>query len=232
MSWRKRRLRSLAWPLHELRGALTAIQLGLSLEGAVRKDGLLLQVERARLALDDLDSRLERKRDERDKAELVDINALVLNSTRAWSQLAPCYGARLRASWRVGQVRVRGHAGRLAQALDNVIANALEHGGGDVLVESELVRNRIRIAVADAGEGVAPTARVREAPPRSKRGHGLAITRNAVREHGGQLLFERRGRCAAVVIELPVVELDAAAPARRTTRTLPVQANHGAQRAA
>jgi signal transduction histidine kinase len=111
-----------------------------------------------------------------------------------------------------------------------VIANAVEHGRGDVLVDGELVGNRIQIAVADKGHGI--PARLREASPRSRRGHGLAITRNTVTEHGGRLLFEKRGSGSAVVIELPVAEGDATAAAREGTEPSPLPAGSGAQHAA
>jgi signal transduction histidine kinase len=206
MRWKRRTRRSLAWPLHELRGALTAIQLGLSTGGGERSDGLQLHVERARLALDDLDCFVDgrRSRESRSREELVDMQELVLRGTRAWSQLAPCYGAELRASWRAGPAQVRGRSGRLAQALDNLIANAVEHGRGDVLVESDLVGNSIRIAVADGGQGVPSVSHIGKSSPQSRRGHGLAITKSTVREHGGRLLFEQREMGSAAVIELPV----------------------------
>jgi signal transduction histidine kinase len=227
-------MRSFAWPLHELRGALTAIQLGLSMERTRTMEALQLQLERARLALEDLDSVVDgkRRKDEWGTAELVDLRALVSRATHAWSQLAPSYGAQVRSSWRTGRPRVRGHARRIAQALDNVIANAIEHGGGQVVIESDLVGNKVRIAVVDKGEGISSPSQFREAPVRSRRGHGLAITRDAVGEHGGSLLFERRGTGSAVVIELPVIDLDTAASPRRTTKEIPVRTTAGARRAA
>jgi signal transduction histidine kinase len=126
---------------------------------------------------------------------------------------------------------VRGRRGRLAQALDNVIANALEHGRGDVVVEGELVGNRIQISVSDQGHGVSARSRLRAASPRSRRGHGIAIIRTTVTDHGGRLLFEQREGGFAVVIELPVAEGGAPVPAR-SKKPLPVPARSGAQRAA
>jgi signal transduction histidine kinase len=232
MRWVKRRRRSLAWPLHELRGALAAIQLGVSTERGAKTDALLLQLERARLAMDDLDSLLEGKSElRRGREELIDIRALVLRSARAWAQLAPCYGARVRTGWRAGRAKVRGRPGRLAQVLDNVIANAIEHGDGDVLVEADLVGTWVQIAVADEGHGALSLPDLRDASPGSPRGHGLAITRTTVAEHGGRLLFERRHRGSAVVIELPIAEPDYAAAAHQPS-PIPVPAGPGVQSAA
>jgi signal transduction histidine kinase len=231
---RRRRLRALTWPLHELRGALTALQLGLSTQPGARTEALLLQLDRARTAVDDLDSFLEGKRcpGSAGREELVDMRALVRRAARGWSQLAPCYGAKLRSSWRAGRVKVRGRSAKLARALDNVIANAIEHGDGDVLVEAELAGDRIRIAVADEGHGALSLPYLRDSTPRSRRGHGLAITRSTVTDHGGRLLFEKREHGSAVVIELPLAEPDAASAATHPAKPLPVPAGSGAQHAA
>lgn len=192
------RLTSLVRPLHELRGALTGLQLGLfALERSRSTHRVAwpeVQLERARLALGDLDACLEGRAhgDELARAESVDLKALVLRSARAWSQLAPGRGTQVRVCWRAGTVGVEGHAGRLAQAIENLVANAVEHGRGHVLIEGTLADGRVRVAVVDGGPGVSPPAQRGEAPARAPRGHGLAITRDVIAAHKGKLLFERR----------------------------------------
>ena len=72
--------------------------------------------------------------------------------------------------------------GAVSRALDNLIANALEHGCGPVRVEGSERGGRLRIVVADGADagGAAPPATAlsaaRAAPPRRpgpRRGHGL-----------------------------------------------------------
>ncbi len=78
-------------------------------------------------------------------------------------------------------------AGRLAQVLGNVIANAAEHGVGSVEV-----RNR-------------------DGPPRRRRvgrGRGLAIAKRAARELGGRVSVESANGQTRTVIELPAREAD------------------------
>ena len=75
-------------------------------------------------------------------------------------------------------------AGRLAQVLANVGANAAEHGVGPVRVE---VSNS------------APDSRVRVAG----RGRGLRIAKRAARELGGQVTLVRENGETRAVIELP-----------------------------
>jgi two-component system sensor histidine kinase MtrB len=222
------RLRSLTRPAHELRGALTALQLGLDLadrprcaDGVrARTEGLRAQLERANLALADLDCRrhgaVPARGDVRWKArsaERLDLTTLVLRSARAWAQLAPGYGAVLDVDWRAGPLLIDGRATALEQALDNLIANALEHGGGHVLVEGERRGDRARVTISDGGPGpeqVCSGSNV--ATWRSPRGHGLAIAEEAIAAHGGRLMTGVGGNGAAVVIELPVSTTAAASP--------------------
>jgi two-component system sensor histidine kinase TctE len=210
----ERRRGSLTRPLHELRGAMSALGLGLALierEPSLRRlgarfDALRAQLDRAGAAIDDLDR--ARGAGATNAAEQprqpVDLASLVMRRARAWSQLAPAYGAQLRLSWRAGAVALLGDRLRLEQALDNLIANALEHGGRRVLVEGIRCGAVVRISIWDSGTGIgrAPEE-VAEAPARSLRGHGLAIARAAIEWHGGQLSAIRRDGGAAVAIQLP-----------------------------
>ncbi len=47
----------------------------------------------------------------------------------------------------------------LAQALDNLIVNAIEHGGPAIVVEARLRGDRLRVAVADSGRASRPSSR-------------------------------------------------------------------------
>jgi signal transduction histidine kinase len=212
--WLKSRLERTARPMHELRGAITNLNLALSaLERTLpfaqrrrfRIDALRSQLDRACLAVSDLDAGLrEAARDAAESHDQLDLGAVVRRSTRAWEQLASSFGGRLDARWNAGAVRVFGSEGRLSQALDNLIGNALEHGGGRVVVHGERHADRVRITIVDEGQGLTcePTE-LPESSPGSARGHGLAIARDVIERHGGTLAGGRSGDRPALVIELP-----------------------------
>ena len=89
-------------------------------------------------------------------------------------------------------------AGRLAQVLGNLAANATEHGTGAVDVKTTRIeirnRNRPRELDGDAG--------------RVGRGRGLAIATRAARELGGELRVETHDGQTRATLELPGVASD------------------------
>ena len=64
-----------------------------------------------------------------------------------------CSTGRGRGAW------CSGDRGRLGQALDNLIVNALEHGGGPVTVSGALTADTVPVAVLDRGRGADAAAR-------------------------------------------------------------------------
>ena len=187
LDWRAR-VRSLSRPLHEVRGAVTGLELGLvtlarscpRAEDANRVGALRTQIERAAAALAEIDSRRTRKHETSDERqrELVDLEALVLSRARCWEQIASGYRSRVRWEWRAGAAWTVGDPAALGSALDNLVANALEHGGGRILVEGERSGNLLRVLVSDGGGGFQLSS-IGEADWALPRGHGLAIARDA-----------------------------------------------------
>ena len=55
----------------------------------------------------------------------------------------------IRVYWDAGPAMIEGDAARLAQALDNLVSNALEHGGPPIVVTGARVAGRVRITVAN-----------------------------------------------------------------------------------
>jgi two-component system, sensor histidine kinase FlrB len=71
----------------------------------------------------------------------------------------------------------------VARAVDNLIANSLEHGSGPVRLKAAVVDGAASLAVADGGPRPDPADR-RRGPGR---GHGLAVVREVARAHRGEL---------------------------------------------
>jgi signal transduction histidine kinase len=208
------RMESVARACHELRGPLTAARLGLQLGASTgelspaRLRAIDLELGRAALALEDLDTTRRRGIKPWRPPEPVDLEQLVSDSVEAWRAAASARGVELRASWSGPSARVWGDRLRLAQATGNLIANAIEHGGGVVSVRGCADGGRARIEVIDTGPGLpAPVAELVRRPHggRGVRGRGLAISTAIAVGHGGRLAAAPSRRGARLVLELPAV---------------------------
>jgi signal transduction histidine kinase len=217
--WREgiARAQSIARACHELRGPLAAIGLGLHLAGkasttaAGRIRAIDLELGRVALALADL----ERAGDGRGATsftprvcERLDAYALMADSVEALRATAERHGAVLCLARGGSPTFVLGDRLRIAQAIGNLIANAIEHGGGRVEVRIARTRATARIEVIDEGPGLpAPvTELVRRARHgRGRHGHGLAIASAIAQAHGGRLAAAPTDAGARLAIELPAV---------------------------
>ena len=193
---------------HELRGTLTAFGLGLEAvarepRGRLLAASLATELERARAALADLAAArggggkaartggggaARTRAASAAGAEAVCLERAVRAAAAAWLPAARAAGRRVEIDWRAGPVSVRADRGRLAQALGNVLANAVEHGSGPVRVEAARAGARLRLRVVNGVE----------------RGRGLRIASRAVADCGGQLSVARSASEAAAVIDLPL----------------------------
>jgi signal transduction histidine kinase len=209
------RMEAVARACHELRGPLAAVGLGLELGvrlgelSPAQLRALDLELGRASLALDDLAAVGVRAREGRVRQE-VDVAELLTDSVEAWRAAAGARGMALALEWSGAAGRVWGERLRLAQATGNLIANAIEHGGGEIRVRGSLAHERacVRIEVVDAGPGLpAPVADLARRPRagRGARGRGLAIAATIARDHGGRLAAAPCERGARLVLELPAV---------------------------
>lgn len=106
---------------------------------------------------------------------------------------------------------VPGDAGRLAQAVDNLIGNALRHGVPPARVTARAVGDMVEIEVSDSGSGVSAEMRdrlfERFATGRAGGGTGLGlyIVRQLARSHRGDATYRpgEGGTSGAFVITLP-----------------------------
>jgi signal transduction histidine kinase len=192
-----RRRRTLNERLHEIRRPLQALALAAKPPGKDTPDPL----ELALAALRDLDREvngggLEFRR------RPVDARALAVAACERWRVRAASAGRRIAVRWRCGDAVADVDPTRVSQALDNLIANALEHGGGPIILEGVRHGDRLDLVVRDTG--ATTRRRYREhADPR--RGHGLRITRRLARANGGELRVRsgaRGGTTAALVLPL------------------------------
>lgn len=191
--------------LHELRRPLQSISF--SLEGEHPDLGCAgACLEQARGALEELDAVVNRR---------------PLLRPRVRTALAQVTEA-LEDRWRFAGVRVSAPVGgrgidadpvALGAALDNLVANAIEHGGGDVSVRALPSRGAVRFEVRDGGGGGDPA--VEGAPRRGpRRGHGLVVAATTASDHGGTLIAPAplAGGGAVTALSLPAPVEDPAAP--------------------
>jgi signal transduction histidine kinase len=202
-----RRMELVARACHELRGSITAVRLGLgpAEPSPSRLRALELELGRAALAVEDLAGSCARRPRGRER-ELLDAVQLLADSVEAWRPAAARAGSALNLSWYGPPASVVGDRYRLAQATGNLIANAIEHGEGEVQVLGRLDGANVRLEVTDPGPGLPAPVRslAREARAgKGRRGRGLAIASAIARDHGGRLAAAPSERGARLVLELP-----------------------------
>jgi K+-sensing histidine kinase KdpD len=136
--------------------------------------------------------------------------ALVQPAVERWRGPAAAGRRSLELRWRAGAAVVMADPDRVAQALDNLIDNALRHGGRRISVDASVGARGVRIAVADTG-GRPHRAGARRGP---RHGHGLRIVSRVAAEHGGSFRLRRSAAGAVAVLELPLAARPLPAVAR------------------
>lgn len=202
-----RRRSALNEALHEVRRPLQALSLagGAELHGSVRLAAAAL--ERLDSEINGTISPFRRRR--------VDVHALVGEAVRRWQARAHAGEASLSLRDEARAAVVEGDPAALGQAIDNLVVNAIEHGGRRIVVEARSTPRWLRIAVLDSGRGTgAPRSagRLDAAASRfgggRRRGHGLRVVRGIVDAHAGRFSLRTRPQGSAAVIELPLRSRD------------------------
>ena len=214
VTWRAlgARMEDVARASHELRGPITAARLGLELGSragelsAARLRAIDLELGRASLALEDLDRVRERRRAAGSVAP-VDLEQLLADSVEAWRPAAAAAGKALGLRWTGGGATVSADRRRLAQAVGNLIANALGHGGAEVRVmrlgqphrRTDRGQRRRRRAPGPAGRAdPAPASRTRgPRPGAGDRGRHRRRPRRATDGDGSRARHSARARAPA-----------------------------------
>jgi histidine kinase/DNA gyrase B/HSP90-like ATPase len=206
--------------MHELRRPLQALALledgagppAASPPGASRR-GLL---ELASFALSELD-RAVNGGSEPQTVRQVSCRELVLASLERWRPAAAGAGG-FKVFWDAGPAAVEGDPARIAQAFDNLIANALEHGGPPLVVTGAQVAGRLRVTIANGeasrdGKEVLrldppehPGASLPPARRGPRRGHGVAVVSEIATAHRGRFALCRTGSGCVAALELPLAD--------------------------
>jgi signal transduction histidine kinase len=204
-----RRRSALNRAVHELRRPLQVVALSSGPRFAMAAEGDD-PIELAAAALEKLDREINGGPPVPTWGK-IDGHALVQSAVGRWQARAKLAEGSLELRWNAVGASVDGERLALAQALDNLIVNAIEHGGPTIIVAARLREGRLRIAVADSGRAARPRSR-RNSPAevvarlsgRQRHGHGLAVVRKVASAHGGSFALRRTERGSLAVLELPL----------------------------
>jgi PAS domain S-box-containing protein len=218
---------TLSMVAHELRTPLSAMQTYVEViqaKAAVAApvfEKLARQVQRLAKLIDDLSdtARVEGARDLPLKKARIDLAEVVRRVGATYEELAPRRTPRIQFETRIepGHYTVHADPDRMEQIVVNVIENACKfsHEDGRVVLALFTEAERVCVRVTDEGVGIpphelpdvtlpyfrgsnAPAARV------SGAGMGLAIAKQLVAQHGGQLqIASEPGRGTEVTVCLP-----------------------------
>jgi two-component sensor histidine kinase len=197
----RRRLSLVADAEHELRGAAAAI--GLAADRVARTGATLGFSSLVRMQLDRMAAGLEDLASARDPRR----------STRAAA---------------LGDADL--DAGRLAQVLGNLIANATEHGVGSVDVSTSRPAGVVRIEIRNRNRNRPRELADASAARAEGRGRGLAIAERAARELGGTLSVVSAGGETRAELELPAPEAGGGGGAQRAVPSESADSDGAAQR--
>ncbi|MEX2023872.1 MAG: hypothetical protein WD993_02200, partial [Thermoleophilaceae bacterium] len=169
----RRRLDLVADATHELRGPASALTFAVAslrreAGGSRRALALESELERLRAGLDDLDAARTGRR-AAGRPQAVSLEQAVRGAAAGWAAGADAGGRALSMRWDAGRVLVRADRGRLAQALGNLLSNAVEHGTGPIEVRTVRIdRQAVRIEVRAGRPAVRDRRRRWPAPPRGR----------------------------------------------------------------
>lgn len=216
--------RFMAAVVHELRTPLSALGNAAALLTAGKTDERVTGIvqrqvgQLARLADDLLESSRQRFGKFQLQLEPLDLRDVVRQAVEASSMRYRDRKHSVRMELAAQAVTVNGDAARLTQVVANLVDNALKFTppGGDIRVGLEAHEGQAVLSVVDSGRGIDPEflpgiferfAQDAGAPGAGGGlGLGLAVARDLVRAHGGdiEVASEGRGRGACFTVKLPL----------------------------
>lgn len=207
-----RRRSALNEALHELRRPLQALALAAPRAHSPEPTRIQGSVQLAASALERLEREINGAAAGVARAPM-SVEPLLDSAVGRWRSRAALSGSSLACRWRAGEATVNGDRCEIAQALDNLIVNALEHGGPEIVVDACAHRGWLTVAVVDSGRRSRPPSR-RESPAeliarllgRRLHGHGLRVVRRTAAAHGGVFRLHRSEQRTEAVLELPLAD--------------------------
>lgn len=199
----RRRIRAVNRSLHELRRPLQALALSSGGRDFSGSEGFLTL---AMSALGDLDRAVNGTVDTGQRQEAISCRDLIVAAVGRWRASQSESDLQLQLYWDAGEATVCVDPERMAQALDNLIANAIEHGEPPVAITGSVISDKVRITVSDRG----PTVNAggngangdRGGDPRH--GHGLDLVSEVAAAHGGRFALSRSREGTVAALELPL----------------------------
>jgi signal transduction histidine kinase len=191
-----RRRTALNRAMHELRRPLQVIALAspASPEGASAFESSLWL---AAAAVDRLDREINGGTLPT-RCGVVHLRPLVETAVARWQPLASLGRRAIKLECEGDDPELLGDRIEIAQAVDNLISNAVVHGDGDISVQVRASGAAVRLVVLNRKRSEGPGRRVRRLHGRARHGHGLRIVRGAASRAGGTfLLRDCDGACEA-----------------------------------
>lgn len=211
-----RRRTALNEALHELRRPLQALTLTVSGgrepvagEVVVGAERLADAVRMAAAALERLEREVNGEAVAATRRPLP-AKPLVEAALARWRGPAAAGGSSLRLLWRAGDPVLVADAVELAQALDNLLLNAIEHGGARIELEARRAPGQLRLVVRDRGPRASEARRrslgaATRLSGRRRHGHGLRVVRRVAAEHGGRFELRRSQAATEALLDLPLL---------------------------
>jgi signal transduction histidine kinase len=192
--------------MHELRRPLQGLALSLPGESAEgRRAESCLQMAAA--AIERLDREINGG-GAPPPTRPVPLRLLAEAALERWRPQAAAAGRSLGLTWSDCELELQVEGIELAQALDNLISNALVHGTGTVTVGVGVSGGRLRIVVRDCGyierRRRRRQLRLGHLAGRRRHGHGLRIVRRLAARHGGSFRLRRSSGGTEARLELPL----------------------------
>lgn len=201
-----RRRSSLNEAMHELRRPLQTLALSLPADSRrAEAAGSALQMTVA--ALERLDLEINGGAPEVAAAR-VPVEPVIVAAVARWRARAAAEGRSLKVVGGASEPVCGVDGIELAQAVDNLISNAFEHGAGAVEIGVREEGGFLRLAVRDEGprRGMPPRRRRPGLgrPNRRRHGHGLRIVRRLAARSGGRFRLRRSSGGTEAHLDLPL----------------------------
>jgi len=202
--------------VHDLRNPLAAIYAGAEMlvdsnlpEEQTRR--LARNIYRASRGIQDmLQQLLNVARGKSDMSEICSLREVI---GAAWATVAAAAEAR-KIELEMGvpdHLECPMERARIERVFSNLFENAIDamRSGGKVVIESQADRDNVLVHVDDTGPGINPAVRARLFQPfvtagkKNGLGLGLALSRQALLDHGGDIWVEDNGPGARFCLRLP-----------------------------